>query len=219
MPIRNVLFDWRGTLFDDEPEVDWIIASARDIGRTLAHEQAHEIACALARVEDAPDVRAARLRAEASPAVHRAGALLWYRRAGLDDALAVAIYERDGSPEATFPFSDASLVLAELRRRGVHVGIASNVHYDIRPHFHRHGLLDLVDSFTLSCECGHEKPEAEFFARALEDLGATAEETLMVGDRADTDGGAAAAGICTLILPPTLRGAPHGLDAVLNLVG
>jgi hypothetical protein len=32
---RAVLFDWRGTLFHDEDEADWIRASAASIDRTL----------------------------------------------------------------------------------------------------------------------------------------------------------------------------------------
>jgi hypothetical protein len=33
--LRAVLFDWRGTLFLDEDEADWIRASAASVGRTL----------------------------------------------------------------------------------------------------------------------------------------------------------------------------------------
>jgi len=32
---RAVLFDWRGTLFHDEDEADWIRASAASIGRSM----------------------------------------------------------------------------------------------------------------------------------------------------------------------------------------
>ena len=40
----------------------------------------------------------------------------------------------------------------------------------------------------------------------------------MVGDRASRDGGAAEAGITTLILPPPMDAGPRGLDIVLRLV-
>ena len=32
---RAVLFDWRGTLFHDEDEADWIRASAASVGRRM----------------------------------------------------------------------------------------------------------------------------------------------------------------------------------------
>jgi len=45
----------------------------------------------------------------------------------------------------------------------------------------------------------------------------TAAKTLMVGDRANRDGGAAALGITTLILPSVANYTPRGLDLVLLL--
>jgi FMN phosphatase YigB (HAD superfamily) len=62
------------------------------------------------------------------------------------------------------------------------------------------------------------KPQPEIFRAALDALEVAPEETLMVGDAWTDDGGAAALGIRTLILPRT-RGRVHGLDAVLRLVG
>ncbi len=35
-----VLFDWRGTLFHDESDRDWILASAAAIGREMAESDA-----------------------------------------------------------------------------------------------------------------------------------------------------------------------------------
>jgi putative hydrolase of the HAD superfamily len=43
-------------------------------------------------------------------------------------------------------------------------------------------------------------------------------EALMVGDHAAADGGAADAGIRTLLIPMSPAGAQHGLSAVLALV-
>ncbi len=59
---------------------------------------------------------------------------------------------------------------------------------------------------------------SRLFKVALEQLGVTAAETLMVGDRASRDGGAAAVGITTLILPPVANYTPRGLDIVLHLL-
>jgi FMN phosphatase YigB (HAD superfamily) len=56
------------------------------------------------------------------------------------------------------------------------------------------------------------------FALALDAVGVQPEEALMVGDRASHDGGAATAGIPTLLLPMPKELVPRGLDIVLRLL-
>jgi len=56
------------------------------------------------------------------------------------------------------------------------------------------------------------------FTLALDAVGVQPDEALMVGDRASHDGGAAAVGIATLILPLRRELGPRGLDVVLRLV-
>ena len=68
--------------------------------------------------------------------------------------------------------------------------------------FDHYGLGQFIDSYTLSFEHGIQKPNPRLFEFALEQLGVTAAESLMVGDRPNRDGGAVAVGITTLILPP-----------------
>jgi FMN phosphatase YigB (HAD superfamily) len=64
-----------------------------------------------------------------------------------------------------------------------------------------------------------QKPDQAIFEIALRELDAVPEETLMVGDRASHDGGAAAAGITTLLLAPAASAeTPVGLARVLALV-
>ena len=45
---RAVLFDWRGTLFHDESDTEWIRASAASIGRGLSTDEAQALANSLA---------------------------------------------------------------------------------------------------------------------------------------------------------------------------
>jgi hypothetical protein len=45
-PIRGILFDWRGMLFHDEEDVDWIRATAASIGRDFSIAQAMELPAA-----------------------------------------------------------------------------------------------------------------------------------------------------------------------------
>ena len=140
----------------------------------------------------------------------------------LDDELAVAIWARDGHPDASFAFPDAGPVMQALLEHGVRMAVVSDIHCDIRDHFRRHDLDRYVDHYVLSYELGCQKPDAEMFTGALDALGITAERALMVGDTPAKDGGAAHVGICTYILRGPFRAGrrgPRGLDAVLRLAG
>ena len=115
------------------------------------------------------------------------------------------------------PFADTIPVLRELKAQGLRIVVLSNIGLDIREHLLTHGLAGFVDACVLSYEVGVVKPNPEIFRRALDRLEVPAAETLMVGDSWRHDGGAAALGIRSLILPRT-RGPIHGLAAVLRLV-
>jgi FMN phosphatase YigB (HAD superfamily) len=214
-----VLFDWRGTLFHDGSDADWIGASAASIGRELSEAEATVLARALGNVADDPRVIAARQRADCSLELHRAATLLELGLAGFDDELALAVWSRDGDLTASVPYPDAPGVLRTLQARGVPVGVISDIHYDLRPHFVHHGLADFVDTFTLSFEHGCQKPDPRLFELALASLGVQPADTLMVGDRASRDGGAVGVGVTTLILASVPPFTPRGLDMVLHLAG
>ena len=218
MPIKGVLFDWRGTLFHDLSDADWVRTSAAAIGRDLSDSNVEVINQALARVESDPDVKATKIRADASAQAHREAMLFHFKRAGLDDELALAIYERDGMSDASFPYPDTSRVLSQLKAKGCRIAIVSDIHYNLRPLARHYEVDGLIDAWALSFEHGWVKPEPEAFISALRMLNLEAQEVLMVGDRADRDGGAVAAGIQTLILPPVAHFQKRGLDLVLSLV-
>ncbi|WP_152529382.1 HAD hydrolase-like protein [Nocardiopsis chromatogenes] len=61
--------------------------------------------------------------------------------------------------------------------------------------------ISAIDAYALSCEHGAEKPDPRLFEAAPGMVDAHPDEALMVGDRHTRDGGAAASGITTLILP------------------
>jgi HAD superfamily hydrolase (TIGR01549 family) len=220
--IDAVLFDWRGTTFTDQADADWIRDAAASIGRRLSAE---DIASILDRgsavMRDRPDIREALDRSDRSPEAHRAANMAWFRAIGLDDELATAIYERDGHPDASFPFDDAGAVMHTLKEHGKKIALVSNIHYDLREHFARHELDGYIDAWVFSYEHGCQKPDAEMFTRALEALGVSADRALMVGDRPELDGAAVECGILTLLLPVSPNGdrSPRGLDAVLRLAG
>lgn len=212
-----VLFDWRVTLFHDESDEDWLRASAASIGRILSDEQTRDLTHRLGQSARHPEVVKGRLQADCSRELHEATALLELRLAGFDDELALAVYKRDGDLTATMPYPDAADVLRTLRAHDVRVGVVSDIHYDLRPHFAAHDLADCVDTFTLSFQLGCQKPDPRLFEIAVKALDVSADATLMVGDGSSRDGGAVAVRITTLLLPPVPEFTPRGLDKVLRL--
>jgi putative hydrolase of the HAD superfamily len=220
--IDAVLFDFRGTLFGDEDDMVWIRSAAAGIGRALGDAEIEAFLAQGAVVSEDPEIKALLDRCDTALDVHRDANLRWLRAVGVDDELAIAIWARDGHPDATFAFPDAAPVMAALREQGIRIAVVSDIHYDIRDHFRRHDLDQYVDVYVLSFEHGCQKPDAEMFTRALDALGVTADRALMVGDTPGHDGGAASVGIATYILPGPFRSGhrgTRGLDAVLRLVG
>jgi HAD superfamily hydrolase (TIGR01509 family) len=72
---------------------------------------------------------------------------------------------------------------------------------------------------VISFEHGFQKPDPRMFTTALDACGVAPNKALMVGDRVSHDGGAAAVGIDTLILPAPTKYGPRGLDVILSLLG
>jgi putative hydrolase of the HAD superfamily len=152
---------------------------------------------------------------------HRAVWTELYRTAGADElaaGLAQSLYERTIDPSSWEAFPDAEPVLSELDARGAPVGVVSDTGFDLRPVFAATGLSRWIDAVVLSCEHGVCKPAPAVFATACDTLRVDPAETLMVGDNAATDGGAVAAGLTVLLLPPPQPAGPRGLDLVLDLV-
>jgi HAD superfamily hydrolase (TIGR01549 family) len=209
-----------------------------DFGETLFNSKSAQ-ACAAefrdVRSEDLDETRLAavwasiwrRSREPAEIAKGRDISAVAHRRcwlellAPLDDltcGLAEFAYEMQASPRGWEPYPDTRDVLVELARREIRVGVVSDCGWDIRSVFIEHGLDDLVTSFDLSYEHGICKPAGEIFTAACSHLSVDLSRTLMVGDSWLTDGGAAAVGIMTLILPVRDRAALPALSQVLDLV-
>jgi FMN phosphatase YigB (HAD superfamily) len=215
---RAVLFDWRGTLVTSR-EPTWAVREAMSqVGRSVSDADACEVLASIVAANgvenrlDSPGM-------DADAAVHREIAMTVYRDAGLDEQLCSALYEIDADLRWNVFAEDAAPTLTTLRAQGISVGVISDIHFDIRPHFDAAGCSALVDTFTLSFEQGVQKPNPEMFTRTLTALGVDASEALMVGDRSGPDGAAIELGITTLLLPP-LRGSDDlRLDRVLALAG
>lgn len=218
VPIRGVLFDWRGTVIRD-PDDSWWVRTALDrIGRTVDESEVVDLVRRLQAASKVQAVAEAQGGADCSADLHREATMLWYREADLDSEFAEALYALDREAVAHPLFEDVPESLETINALGVRIAIVSDIHFDLRPEFAQLGLDRFVDHFVLSFEHGVQKPDSRIFTLALDLLDVHASEALMVGDRAARDGGAIDVGISTLLLP-TVQGPLRGLDSVLDLIG
>jgi len=121
-------------------------------------------------------------------------------------------------PDAWEPYDDTERVLKALSERHVKIGIVSDFAWDLRVHLDHYGLGDLVDTVVLSCEMAREKPDPAMFLTACRQLAANPRATLMVGDNPTRDGGAAACGLRTYLLPGGRHRTDRGLDHALGFL-
>ncbi|CAM2781947.1 HAD-IA family hydrolase [Saccharomonospora xinjiangensis] len=208
MPITSVLFDFSGTLFRLEHDASWLDGVTDHQGDPLDVEaQAELMRRMTAPVTLAVDLddehRHAWHHRDLDPGLHRKVYLEVLRRSGIPRAeQAKALYSRLVDPSAWTPYPDAGAVLRDVSSAGISVGVLSNIAFDIRPAFEKHGLDAYVDEFVLSYEVGAIKPDPEVFRIALDRLGASAEQTLMVGDSEQADGGARQLGCAFALVDP-----------------
>lgn len=78
-------------------------------------------------------------------------------------------------------------VLLELRKKGIKVGIVSNAFPPTHKLIDRLNLYKYVDHVFLSCDLGAWKPNRQIFLAALERMHASAEGSIMVGNKIATD--------------------------------
>lgn len=215
-PLRAVLFDWGDTLFHAPHAPEVIVSFARSSGVDVPEARARELWDEIWLAGKTPE-EIAKGR-DLSMEAHRR---IWVDLFGQLDrvvpGLSLALYERVMDPQSWVPFSDTRATLEAVRRRGLKVGVVSNVPADLRPVFAKHGLAALVDSYTHSFEVGAEKPDPAVFLAAARSLGVKPSETLMVGDH-EVDRGAERAGMRVFILPTEFDGDVRGLDRVLALL-
>lgn len=200
MTIRGVLLDFSGTLFRLEIDGAWLSDQADE-------DQAQRLMQALTAPVLPPEALPDELLAQwhqrdLDQDIHRTIYLAAVRSVGLTDEQAVVAYDRLHSPDNWRPYQDTKAMLERLRAASVPVAVVSNIAWDIRDTFEHVGIANLVTEFVLSYEEGVVKPDAKIFRTACERLGVDPAETLMIGDNAEADGGAAAIGCAVEIVPP-----------------
>lgn len=84
-------------------------------------------------------------------------------------------------------FEDAVPTVSALKRRGLLTAVISNLATPYKPPFAAHPLSHMMDVTVFSCDSGLLKPAPEIYRMALEQLGTTADDTIMVGDSFKSD--------------------------------
>lgn len=214
-PVRAVLFDFSGTLFQIAPYADRIRAA---LERPVPDAEMAALLDALEAGLSDPAVVAAQHARDTSSRAHRHAFTTWYASVPRLAPVAETLYGQLRAPDHWVPYADAARTLGRLRDAGVRLGVVSDVGWDLRGTFAHHGLADHFSSWTHSYEHATEKPDPLLFHHACRALGVAPGETLMVGDHPAKDGGAAGAGLRAYVLPGgAAPGALRGLDAVERL--
>lgn len=198
MSVAAVIFDWGGTL------TPWHTIDAVQLWQGVCAEhfgtdQAPQIASAICAAEQE--------LWQLASSEHRSSRMDHiFERAGvaLPDGL-LATYSRAWDPH-TYTDPDAPALLADLRERGIKVGVLSNTFWPRSWHeeiFRRDGVLGLIDGAVYSSEIDWTKPHPEAFRAAMTAVGVTDPGScVFVGDRPlDDVHGAQQVGMRAVLIP------------------
>jgi HAD superfamily hydrolase (TIGR01509 family) len=218
--IEAVLFDFSNTLFRLIDIEDWLRRFATAAGRTDELETAGIEATArnLTETYRLREVKAAQEGRDLSAERHRAAMYAWWRHVALLRGAEDTAYATLQAPDSWVPFPDTEPVLKALRDKDIRVGVVSDFAWDLKIHLDHHGMGDLVDAYVISFQFGKEKPAPQLFETACEKLGVDPKATLMVGDNAARDGGAAAVGMRSYVIPARPGTGERGLAHVLDFL-
>ena len=115
-------------------------------------------------------------------------------------------------------FADVRPALVAARARGQRLVVVSNWDVSLHDVLRALGLGPLLDGVLTSAEVGARKPSPAMFERALALVGATAAETIHVGDSLEEDvAGARAAGIAPVLVRRDGGGPAPGVRTISSL--
>lgn len=206
--LRAVLFDFSGTLFRLEEDDSWLTEITGPDGNPLDVDGRAELLRRMTTpsgevVRLAEEYQHAWANRDLDPELHRKVYLEVLRSSGVQRRNeAESLYQRLIDPFSWIPYRDTDEVLRNLRAEGVATAVISNIAFDIRPAFDRHGLTELVDEVLMSYTEGVVKPDPKIFLRACERLGVEPGDALMVGDSSEADGAATEVGCKVAIVDP-----------------
>jgi HAD superfamily hydrolase (TIGR01549 family) len=215
-PIDGVIFDIHSTLVDQGNADEWLDTALAVVPHPMTKAERGEMVAFLDRIWEGARVSDPLSTRDLSFEAHsRVFHELIAAGPGVDRSLANALY--DVMLDTWHAYDDTLPMLKVLREAGIRTCLLSNAGVPIRTVLDRDGITPWIDEVVLSYEVGCVKPDPRIFEAALSALGMPATNVLMVGDNANDDGGGAALGLRTLILPRT-AGRVHGLAAVSALV-
>ena len=190
--LRAVLFDWGGTLMDDEWSEEialeghaaGLAALARDnlpdAAAFTSYLQEHEAELFPRATEDEIDISAVM------------GAS--FRDHGVeltDDDVRLFLTAAQDVWSSHYALAASTHALLDaLRARRLKLALVSNTaspQWLLEPILERQGLTERVDAIVLSSEVGKRKPHPAIFEQALRELGVESSQALFVGDRLDAD--------------------------------
>ena len=192
MTIKAVLFDLDDTLYGDFDTCDRLGLAAA--GRYAAEALSIDAETAACAMEDGRMQLRQTLHHEPESHDRTLFAKLGLEQLGLNPiAHAEAMHEAYWAAvlDAMERREGVLGLLTQLKQAGIPVGICTNMMADIQMRkLCRLGLADLCGKLISSEEAGRDKPHAPIFRLALTRLGASAADTLMVGDnfRHDVEG-------------------------------
>jgi putative hydrolase of the HAD superfamily len=190
--LRAVLFDWGGTLMNDEwsdeialeGHAAGIAALARDglpdAAAFTSYLSEHETELFPRASEDEIDISGVMASS--------------FREHGVDltdDDVRLFPQAAQDVWSSYYALAASTHALLEaLRERGLKLALVSNTaspRWLLEPILERQGLIDRLDTIVLSSEVGKRKPHPAIFERALGELAVEPGEALFVGDRLGAD--------------------------------
>lgn len=190
--LRAVLFDWGGTLMNDdwsdeialEGHTAGLAAIARDglpdAAAFTAYLRDNEAELFPRASEDEIDIAEVMTRAFAEHGVALG-----------DDDVRLFLQAAQTAWSAHYLLAASTHALLEsLRERGLSLALVSNTaspQWLLAPILEQQGIAERVDAVVLSSEVGKRKPHPAIFEHALRELEVDSREALFVGDRLDAD--------------------------------
>jgi len=190
--LRAILFDWGGTLMDDEWSDEialkghsaGLAALTRDglpdAAAFTGYLREHEAELFPLTGEDEIDISAVMTQSFAAQGVELT-----------DDDVRLFLQAAQEAWSSHYALAASAHALLEaLRERGLKLALVSNTaspQWLLQPILERQGIAERVDAIVLSSEVGKRKPHPAIFERALRDLDVQSSEALFVGDRLDAD--------------------------------
>jgi putative hydrolase of the HAD superfamily len=210
--LQAVVFDYGHTLMNFNPAEDALLACYEDVLALLRAEayeelpEAEELVENVSRRIEREIQESYRLRS-----LEELDVVLLFQRALGDVGLdlppqlihrIIIMEHRAMVSRMTVP-RDSLTVLADLRRRGLRIGLVSNAHFlpeMMREDIERFGVARFVDDAVFSSEVGVRKPHPDIFNKVLTAIGVAPRDALFVGDRvADDIAGAHTVGMRTVL--------------------